>query len=406
MAWRNLWRNKRRTLITLSSIAFGILLAVVFTGLGDATYSDMINLAAKMGGGHVTFQHPDYQQLPSPKRTITGVHEKSRRALKDKDVTRTVTRVSGLVMLSTSANNLGAFFIAVDPKTEDISTLSVLEGLEQGEMFKTADDKGIILGERLAHNLDVRIGKKVVYTLTDKRGEIVTGLARVTGIIRTGSPGVDRGLCLLPIDAIRRTLGYAEGEATTVAAFVGDQRKAGEVAARLGKVVGKDTAVLTWRETKPDLAGFITMKVAGAKFFEILIMVLVAAGIFNTLFVGVMERMREFGIMMAIGFSPARLFSLVMWESLWLALSGLAAAAIVTAWPYYYLNKNGLDMSQMVKEGVEIAGVGVDPIMHVSIYPENAAIIAAAVVLATLVSGLYPAWRAGRVVPVESIKLV
>ncbi len=406
MAWRNLWRNRRRTLITLSSIAFGIFFAVLFTGIGDSTYSRMIDMAARMGTGHVTFQHPDYLELPSLKRTVTEVDKKRALALEDKDVSRVVTRISGQTMLATSAGNLGAFFLAVDPEDEDLTTLSLMEGLVEGEMFESADDRGIIIGERLAHNLDVKMGRKVVYTMTDKEGEIVTGLARVSGILRTGAPSVDRGMCLLPLGTIRKALGYAPDEATHVAVFVDDQRKSGAVASRLGPAVGAETATMTWREIQADLAGFITMKVAGAVFFEIIIMILVAAGIFNTLFVSVMERMREFGIMLAIGFSPGRLFSLVMWESLWLALSGLVAAVILSAWPYHYLSTTGWDLSHYMQEGVEVAGVGMSPIMYVRIFPENAVIIAALVVMATLFSGLYPAWRAGRVVPVESIKLV
>ncbi len=406
MAWRNLWRNRRRTIVTLSSIAFGILLATLFTGLGDATYANMIDMAARMGGGHVTYQHREYIETPSLKKTVTDVEKKRAVALENPHVERATTRVSGQAMLATAANNIGVFFMAIDPKAETPETLSILEAIDEGEMFGSSKDKGVIIGHKLAKNLDVTLGKKTVYTMTDKNGEIVTGLARVKGIIKTGAPSIDGNLAILPIDTVRETLGYEPDEATMVAVFVNDQRTSAEVATALKAGLEKDAAVPTWRETQPDLAGFISMKVGGAVFMEILIMVLIAAGIFNTLFVSVMERMREFGIMMAIGFSPGRLFRLVMWESLWLSISGLVLGILLTAWPYYHLNKNGLDMSQMVQKGVEVAGVGMDPIMYVAIFPENAVIIAVIVVLATLVSGLYPAWRAGRVVPVESIKLV
>ncbi|MDJ0766125.1 MAG: ABC transporter permease [Myxococcota bacterium] len=406
MAWRNLLRHRRRTLLTLSSIALGISLAILFTGLGDSNYTKMIHAAAKMGAGHVTFEHLDYRALPSLKRTIRNIDEKCATALKNPDVTRAVPRITGAAMLATSANNVGVSFIAVDPAKEGIQTLSVIEAISTGEMFKTAKDKGIIVGEGLARNLDVHLGSKIVYTLTDKRGEIITGLARVTGIIKTGAPSLDQGLSLLPLDTIREAIGYAPDEATQVAVFLGDQRKSRAVASRLQPTASDATAVLTWRETQPDLAGFISMKVAGAVFFEVLIMVLVAAGIFNTLFVSVMERLREFGILLAIGFSPFRLFRLVMWESLWLALTGVITAAAVTAWPYYHLNQVGIDMSAMVQQNVEVAGVGVDAIMRVAIFPENAALIVIAAIMATLLSGLYPAWRASRTEPVETIKLV
>ena len=149
------------------------------------------------------------------------------------------------------------------------------------------------------------------------------------------------------------------------------------------------------------------MKVNSTLFMEVLIMLLVAAGIFNQIFVSVMERSREFGIMMAIGFSPGQLFRLVMWESLWLALVGVVVGAAITSVPYYLGNTKGIDMSAMTGGGsTEIAGVALEPIWYIAIYPENALWILAAVVGATLLSGLYPAWRAGRIEPVDCIKLV
>jgi len=407
MAWRNLWRNRRRTLVTLSSIAFGVMLAVLFTGLGDTTYGDMIDLAARMGGGHVTLQHREYLEAPSLKRTVTDAQALREIARQHPQVTRTAARVGGQTMLATAGNSYGAFFLAIDPAEEDAETLSVLEAVTEGELFESSRGKGIVLGARLAENLGAKLGRKVVYTMTDKDGEIVSGLARVKGIIETGSPSLDGGIALLPIDTVREFLGYGADEATQVAVFIDDQRRAEGVAGRIGESVGYDVAAHPWFESQPELASFIDMKVAGTTFFEIIIAIIVAAGIFNTLFVSVMERLREFGIMMAIGFSPKRLFGLVMWESLWLALVGLVAAAALTAGPYYYLNTSGLDMTAMIGEGgSEVAGVAIEPVMKVGIFLEHAVAIAVAAVLATLVSGLYPAWRAGRVVPVESIKLV
>jgi ABC-type lipoprotein release transport system permease subunit len=407
MAWRNLWRNRRRTLLTLSSIAFGTMLAVLFTGMGDSNFSQMIDLAARMGGGHVTLQHPEYLDTPTLSRTVGEAGRLREVALRDPGVTRVVTRITGSVMLSTATQNYGAAFIAFDPEDEDESTLSVLEARVEGEMFRSASDKGIVLGKRLAENLDLSLGRKVVYTLTDRDGEIVREVARVSGLLDTGAPSLDAGLCMFPIDRMREVLGYGRDEAIQIGLFLDDQRASDEVAARLEPVVGTRVASVPWHRLRPELAGFIAMKVASARFLEGVIMLLVAAGIFNTLFVSVMERLREFGIMVAIGFSPGRLFALVMYESLWLGLVGLVGAAVVTAGPYYYLATTGVDFSEMIAEGgAEVAGVTMSPVMHVGIFPENLVIIACAVLVATMLSGLYPAWHAGRVVPVESIKLV
>ena len=107
MAWRNIWRNRRRTLLTLSSIAFGTMLAILFTGLGDANWREMIDLAARLGGGHVSLQHAEYLDTPTLSRTV---HDRDLReiALRDPDVERVVTRVTGQLMLSSAGQSYGA----------------------------------------------------------------------------------------------------------------------------------------------------------------------------------------------------------------------------------------------------------------------------------------------------------
>jgi ABC-type lipoprotein release transport system permease subunit len=406
MAWRNLWRNPRRTILTLVSIIFGVFLAVLVTAMQDRNWSDTINLAARIGSGHITLQHPDYLEAPRLTNFISGVESLIRICREDPGVTRAVPRIAGQVMLRTADESREAGMIAFDPAFEDDSTLALYEALEEGKFFSSSKEKGIILGQRLAQILGTQMGKRVVYTLTDVEGEIVSGLARVSGIIRTGAPTIDGGLCLLPIDSVREVLGYSNDDAVHIAVFVDDHRRSEEIAARIRERIGGSVSALPWFEVQPELAGFIAMKVGGARFIEILIAVLVAAGIFNTLFISVMERIREFGILLALGFSPGRLFRLVMLESLWMALVGLIAAAVFTAGPYYYLNTNGIDLSSLMPEGnTEVAGVALSTTIKVGIFMENALMIFLFALFAVILSGLYPAWKAARVAPVEAIKI-
>ena len=153
---------------------------------------------------------------------------------------------------------------------------------------------------------------------------------------------------------------------------------------------------------------FIALKVGGSYVFMIIIAVLVAAGIFNTLFASVMERIREFGIMIAVGFSPGQLFRLVMFESGWLAIVGLVGAVVVTIGPYLYLSSTGLDVAAMMGEAadIEIAGVGMGDTLTVGIFPGNAVLIGVSALIAVLLAGIYPAWKAGHADPVEVIRLV
>ena len=409
LAWRNLWRQKRRTILTLVSIAFGGFLAVLMTAMQDQSFADFVDNAAKLGAGHVTIQHPEYRDMPTLTRTVSDSDQKRALAEEDEHVVQVVDRTSGQAMLSTASDSFGAFFIAYDPVRETADTMEFTEGLVAGKLFETADEDGIILGHILAANLSAELGDKVVYTLTDRSGEIVSGMERVSGIVTTGADSTDAGLVLIPIGTVRKTIGYDPQETTQVAIFLGDGRRSINVAQRLDARLTSTDTVLTWDELQPEIKSFVAMKIGGGRVFEIIIGVLVAAGIFNTIFMSVLERTREFGIMLAIGYSPRQLFAMVMAESSFLAALGLVAAILVTAGPYYYLHGTGIDMTEIYAQqggSIDIGGVGMDPILRIGIFPENAIAIAVAIVVATLMAGVYPAWRAGRVDPVESINLI
>ena len=410
IAWRNLWRQRRRTILTLLSIAFGAFLAIMMTALEDRSFSDFIDTAARLGSGHVAMQHPEYRDTPTLTRTVHETDQKRTLANADPAAVRSVERATGQAMLSTAADSFGALFIAYDPALETPDTLAFTKSVVEGSLFQTSDDKGMILGKTLAHNLGVSLGDKVVYTLTDRKGEIVTGMERLVGIVSTGAPSLDGALCLLPLGTLRNLVGYDAHEATQVAIFLKDGRQSLSTAARLDAATGDDVAVLTWDQVQPEIRAFVAMKVGGSQVIEMIVGLLVAAGIFNTIFMSVLERSREFGIMLALGYTARQLFTLVMMESGILATLGLLSAALITAWPYQYLAEHGVDLTEAyARQGLnsyEIGGVGLDPVMRIGIYPENAVIIALSIVAATLLAGLYPAWRAGRVNPVESINLV
>lgn len=409
MAWRNLWRQRRRTLLTLLSIAFGGFLSVMMTAMQDQSFADFIDNAARLGSGHVAIQHPEYLDTPTVTRTVTQTAEKREVAEADRDAFRAVERAVGQTMVATASDSFGAMFIAYDPALETTDTFRLPDAVVEGERFASADDKGIILGKTLAKNLDAELGDKVVFTLTNREGDIVSAMERVTGIVSTGIPSLDGALCLLPIGKVRSVVGYEPDETTQVAVFLADGRDAFAAARRIDGGIGPDAAVLTWDEIQPEIRAFVAMKVGGGRVMELIFAVLVTAGIFNTLFMSVLERTREFGIMMAIGYSARQLFALVMLESTLLATLGLVAAAAITIGPYSYLHSTGIDLTQAYAEqgmtSFEISGVGLDPILRIGIYPENAIAIGVAIFVATLLAGLYPAWKAGRVNPVESINI-
>ncbi len=409
IAWRNLWRHRRRTAITLSSFALGIMLAVLFTGVADATYAKMIDFAARVGGGHISLRHADALASPSLKETVQGTSALRRAALEQPGVRAAVPRVAGAAMVAAAGKSYGVMLYGIDPRLETAETFALHQAIERGEgqMFAPDDRRGIVLGKTLAQNLGVVVGHKVVYTMTDRHGEVVSGLGRVRGVFATGTDSMDAGVAVMPIGTAREVLGYGPQEATEVAVFLDDPRRVDDVLPTLARLVTPPTTAFPWYKVNPDLAGFIAVDSGGLVFFEGLILVLIGAGVFNALLVSVMERTRELGIMIALGFTPGQIFRLVVWESLWLSLLGLVVGALVTVGPYAYMHTQGVDMSGMVgSEGMDVSGVIMDTWMYATIAPEKLLLIVTVVVLSTLAAGLYPAWKAGRVEPTASIKLV
>ncbi|MFV2060974.1 MAG: ABC transporter permease [Gammaproteobacteria bacterium] len=406
LAWRNLWRRKRRTLITAFSIAFGVILAVTFTGTGDYYYTRMIDAGANMGMGHITITDLDFNRAPSLKKRLKHVNELRQQALSNTQVADAMIRISGQAMFASANKTIGGMFMAIDPSKENERHNLFIRSIIKGKLFASASSPGIVVGVKMAKKLHLRIGKKVVYTTTDANGEIVSAIERVTGIFKIGVDQVDSGMVLLPLSRVQKTLAYQPDEASLIALILDDQRKIDSTRKTLmSNPVFKNTEIITWKQSQPDLAGMIEMDKSSNYISQLLIALLVAAGILNTMLMSVLERKHEFGVMMAVGMAPVSLFKLVMIESFWLAIIGLIIGTIITIPWYVYMFNVGIDLSAAYGDDMDFGGVLIDPIMKIRLFKESIFAILTGLFTLALTAGAYPAWRAGRIPPVESLKV-
>lgn len=404
LAWRNLLRRRRRTLLTALSVGAGLWVTLIFTGMGNHNWANMVNTSVKMGLGHVTIEPAGYLNSPSANKRITVTPHMLTTAGAIPNVTRAIPRIMAEGMIATAAKSVGGSIIGIDPARESAEYNFFLKSLTAGRLFETPDEPGVMVGANLAEKLNLKVGKKLVYTAADVNGNIVSDLARVTGIFRTGVEAVDGGVILLPINRLRRMLGYAENEATLVAVFSNDQRRAPAIRAAIAAHAFPGTETWTWDQTQADMAGMITIDHISHLFFQFFIGLLVAAGILDTILMSVLERKHEFGVMLAVGSSPGFLFRLVLMESFFIGLLGLALGVILNAPLYIYLSRWGYDLSSLLPPGYDLNRVPLDPVMKVVYYPSDVAAIAAAIFALTLLAGIYPAWKASRMPPVESIR--
>ncbi len=407
LTWRNLWRRKRRTLITAFTVAGGIFFSVAFTATGDYAYTNMIDTSSTMGFGHVTIEPAEYNDSPSLQKRLNNVERVREAVLGIEGVENSATRISGQVMFASAAKSVGGLVIGVDPDQETPKINIYIRSMVEGAMFDSSDGKGILIGVKMAEKLKLKLGRKIIYTTTDVDGEIVSELARVTGMFETGVDEVDSSIALLPIDRLRSVLGYENDEATFVTVFLDDQRYADEKRNEIKSIIGNDNReILTWRQTQAEIAGMVAIDRRMNYLSQFLVGLLIAAGILNTMFMSVLERKREFGIMMAVGMSPFRLFRLVLMESFWIGLLGLAMGVIITVPAFVYMTNTGIDLSSLIEDGADLGGVLIDPVMKYRLYKESVVAILAGVFALTMLAGLYPAYRAGATPPVENMKTI
>lgn len=407
LALRSIIKHRRRSIATALTISFALFVSVTFTASGDYSYTNMIDTSAIMGLGHVTVEPPGYNETPTLDKRIDDVKKTNELILSLPSVKDTSIRIVGQTMLQSAFKSSGGMFIAIDPTTEDASKNVYLKNISKGKLFTQSDSKQIVIGYKMAENLNLKIGKKIVYTMTDKDGEMVSQVARISGTFRTGLPEADASIVLLPFNRVKELLNYSDDEASMISIFISDQRKSKEIAEHLNNILKSPSkTALTWQDTQSDLASIIAIDSSMNKFLQILIAIVIAAGLFNAVLMSVMERKKEFGIMLAIGFSPKSLFGLIIIETMILALGGFIFGLIITSPWYSYMVTTGIDFSTLVADDYRAGGVLIDPVLKFRLYKESAIIISAGLFIISLLAAVYPAYRAVKVEPVEAIKSI
>lgn len=409
LAWRNLWRHRRRTIITLSSIGIGFGLAVFSIGIGDGSHNSMIRNAIKLGEGHLTVQAKGYLEAPANHKYL-GDGRALKATLDGLAILGNVAPRISLQVLSSSANNsVGAAMegmdVVTDPRVEMLKPKLV-----DGNWIEPGDHRGVLIGDGMARKLKVKIGGKIVLMAGTQGGDTQAQLGRVRGIFDSHVDELDDYLVLSDITFARR---FLEGEGadpqqlpvTRFAIFLDDPDSMGQWQQTIKSAITDDNvAVLNWHEMMPDLVQFIVIDDAGNYVFLILILTMVVFGILNTVLMSVLERTREFGLLRALGLGRYHLLMLVFCESMLLSILAVVIGWIVGGGTHWWFSAHGLDFSAMMGGDMSIMGTFMDPVIYTELSQDRVVQLTLIVFLATLASGIYPAMKAARVTPVQALR--
>lgn len=409
LAWRNLWRHRRRTLITLASIAIGFGLAVLFIGIGDGSHNSMIRNAIKLGDGHITVQPRGYLQAPANHKYLSDGSNLSTK-LDELSVTGSISaRISLQVLASTASNSVGAglegFISNSDQRQQMLEPLLI-----DGSWIEAGDHRGIIMGVGMARKLKVKIGSKVVLMAGKQGGDSQAQLGRLRGIFDSHIDELDNFLILSDLQFAQYFLAgegaiIEQKPVTRFAVFLDDPDTIEYWKTQIKSVIEDDLVmVLDWQEMMPQLVQFIIIDDAGNYIFLFLILIMVVFGIVNTVLMSVLERTREFGLLRALGLGRSHLLLLVFCESLLLSMLAVVIGWIVGGGTHWWFSQHGIDFSALMTEGTAMMGTFMDPVVYTELSWDRVTQLTSIIFAATLASGIYPAVKAARVTPVEALR--
>lgn len=403
LAWKNLWRNRRRTLITLSALSFSLMLIQAVHNLSHGVYTTMIDSGVRAGSGHLVVYHEGYidsrdeQLVFDPAGLVSELT-----GLSGVDAVLPRLYLPGLAQ--SSRESRGVLLTGVDPSMER-GVNPFVKKLESDQWLPSPGGREAVLGSRLLKELQLKPGHKFVVTMQHRSGELVSEMLRVHGVVTTGIKSVDRSLLMVGRERAAKIVGL-DGHVHELSIVLSNQGAEAAVYPRLQALLKDDDRLFgyTWEDAMPNLYNAIRLDYASQKFIFVIMLLIVTIGVVNTMLMSVMERFREFGVLLAVGASPLRLRTLVVTEALLLGGISMILGTVLGSLATWYLQTVGIDIRAFVSDNLEFGGVVFDPIMRAAWdLPWMIRISFYLLFLASL-AAFYPALKAGRISPVEAMR--
>jgi ABC-type lipoprotein release transport system permease subunit len=404
LAWRSIWRNRRRTLITIISIGFGLACTVFFIAIGEGVYAQFIDQVVRMQAGHITMENPSYRHGPAVDLWLKAPESLRSQIERLPQVERTKLIILGQGIARSGSGDVSVTLMGIEPSVE-VTTSPLVRHIVEGRYLNDHDGPWVVIGSELAKRLKLGVGKKMVITTNDAAGNLVDELCRVRGIFKTGSVEIDGYFIQAPIDFARRLFALPEEGATQLGVVlrIPQAQEAVLQETRL-MVAEQDIAVLPWQEIIPEIASYIKLDRGSNLIFQAILVFLILFTIFNTILMSVLERQREFAVLLALGTKPLLLRLQILMESVYLGLIGCALGLLVGGLAVWAVQVWGIDLRSLLEEGFTISGFAVSTKMHARVTIGLLLGTGGLVFAATLILSLIPMHRATRLSIVDQLR--
>ena len=397
LSWRNLWRNKRRTGIMLGAITVGVWAMIFMTALMRGMIDDMLEQGISNLPGHIQIQHPDYLDDPNVVNSIAEPGGELLAALQRVGDRHWATRIRVPAVIASERENRGVYLTGVEPATEHAFS-GIPEQIVEGRFLESDSDEGIVIGARLAERLETRLGKRVVVMSQDPDNNIAERGFRIVGIYRARLVTQEESSVYVARETLQQLLGI-DGRVSQIVVVGEDYRHVEGLYDELAGATPAPLEVKTWYQIDSYLDAMSRMMDGFVLVWVLIIFLALSFGLVNTLVMAVFERVREIGLIQALGMRPAQIVVQILLESLLLLLLGLFCGnllAIVTILPL----EDGLDVS-VVAEGMAMMGASNVLYPNLTLYDQVLATSVVAVL--GVLTSILPAWRASQLDPIRAL---
>ncbi|MEX2639637.1 MAG: ABC transporter permease [Balneolales bacterium] len=393
LAWRNIWRNKRRTLITVTSIMFAVLLAIFAQSLSEGTYDQMIDNMVRFHTGFIQVQDYRYEDEPSLDNAlpydesflerVSGLHS---------DIEYVVPRIETFMLTASEDQTRAAMVLGINAERENLLN-ELKDRLVEGRFFDPGDET-LVLGSGLAGRLDVTVGDTLVLLGQGRFGMTAAGQYRIGGLVDHPITEMNNQIVYLSLPNAQWLLS-AEGHITSLLVTPSRVGYTDEVAEALrGNLPnGRNYTVLIWPEMMPELLQGIEFDRAGMYVMLGILYVVIAFGLFGTILTMTLERLREFGVLLSVGMQRTQLSLIVFIETLFISILGVLTGFVISFPIIYYLSLNPIEITGDMAD--TMLDMGVEPIYQFALTPNifyNQGLI---IFMLALVICLYPAFKIG-----------